>query len=144
MGFLRRYAFLVLVGCTVTACATELVNNKVEPEVWHKFERAEKVDLIVAFDDKAILADAELQKKAKGILFDDLEIQHMKLDQYASTKRKVISSLPVGQTEVLKNYDTMPLMFLRFGSAQALRALLDRPEVLRVYQDRQEQLNLSK
>jgi hypothetical protein len=80
--------------------------------------------------------------KERGILFDDNDTIRFKMDHYAAIKKNVISTLPSGKVDMLKDYDVLPLMFLRFRSAEALKALLAHPSVLRVHGDEKENLML--
>ena len=58
----------------------------------------------------------------------------------AANKRAVLSALPSNEVEVLKNYETLPLMHLRFHTSSALKALLANPSVVKAYEDRQENM----
>jgi len=114
--------------------------NKAPHEVWAKLAGGESQDLIVVFDDSAIQAQASQLNKERGIIFDDNDTIRFKKDRYAAIKADVISVLPLGKFEILKNYDVLPLMFLRFRSAEALKTLLAHPSVLSVHEDRKENL----
>lgn len=114
--------------------------DKAPHEVWKKLEGGKQQDMIVVFDDSAILAQALQLNKAKGIAFDDNDTMRFKAERYAAIKRDVISALPSGHIEILKNYEVLPLMYLRFHSAAALKALLAHPSVVRAYEDMQENL----
>ena len=121
-------------------CAGGVGMNKAPQEVWAKLAGGESQDLLVVFDDSAILAQASQLNKERGILFDDNNTIRFKADRYAAIKADVISALPSGKFEILKNYDVLPLMFLRFRTAEALKTLLAHPSVLNVHEDRKENL----
>jgi hypothetical protein len=110
--------------------------HKAPQEVWTKLAGGESQDLLVVFDDSSILAQASQLNKERGILFDDNNTIRFKADRYAAIKADVLSTLPSGKFEILKNYDVLPLMFLRFHSAEALKALLEHTSVLSVHEDR--------
>ncbi len=57
---------------------------------------------------------------------------------HASNKQTALALLPAQEVEVLKDYDALPLMFLRFHSAASLKALLVNASVVNAYEDRQE------
>ena len=116
--------------------------NKAPQDAWEKFSGGKSQDLIVVFDDSAIQAQASQLNKERGIIFDDNDTIRFKKDRYAAIKADVISALPLGKFEILKNYDVLPLMFLRFRSAEALKALLTHRSVLSVYEDRKENMML--
>lgn len=58
----------------------------------------------------------------------------------AANKRAALSALPSKEVEVLKNYEALPLMHLRFHKAAVLKALLANPSVVKAYEDRQENM----
>jgi len=126
--------------CSAAICATVVGMDKVQHEVWVKLESGEEQDLIVVFDDSAILDQASQFNKSKGIMFDDQDTLRFKAERYAAIKQDAMSSLPKGEVEILKNYDVLPLMFLRFHTTSALNTLLAHPSVVKVYEDRQENL----
>ena len=57
---------------------------------------------------------------------------------HAGNKQTALALLPAQAVEVLKDYDALPLMLLRFRSAASLKALLTNPSVVNAYEDRQE------
>ena len=128
--------------CSLTGCAAAIGEEKVPLTILDKLAAGEQQDLIVVFDDVAILAQASELNRTKGIMFDDADTLRFKAKNYAAIKEAVISALPSGQVEILKNYDSLPLMFLRFRSTATLNALLANPSVVKVYDDRQENLIL--
>jgi len=94
--------------------------------------------LIVVFDDAAILAEAGQLKKAKGILLDDAEIIRFKAEKYLGMKHAAISRLSSGEIEILKDFEALPIMLLRFHIAETLKMLLSDPRVVQAYQDHPE------
>ncbi len=127
-------------GCSLTGCAAAIGADKVPLAVWEKLAAGEQQDLIVVFDDIAILAQASQLNRTKGIMFDDTDTMRFKAENYAAIKEAAISVLPSGEVEILKNYDALPLMFLRFHFTATLKALLANPSVVKAYEDRQENL----
>jgi hypothetical protein len=114
--------------------------TKAPHEVWAKLAGSGSQDLIVVLDDSAIQVQASQLNNERGIIFDDNDTIRFKKDRYAAIKADVISTLPSGKFEILKGYDVLPLMLLRFRSAEALQALLAHPSVLSVHEDRKENL----
>ena len=55
-------------------------------------------------------------------------------------KQSVLAALPVGSVEVLNAYEALPMLFIRFRSTAALKALLENPAVLNVFPNQQERL----
>lgn len=142
---MRVFFTILMLGigcCSLTGCAAVIAADNLPLAVWEKLAAGEQQDLIVVFDDSAILAQALQLNKAKGIMFDDNDTIRFKAERYAAIKRDAMSSLPSGNVEILKNYEALPLMFLRFHSTAALKALLAHPSVLKAYEDRKENLML--
>jgi hypothetical protein len=125
-----------LVGCAGGAA----VMNKAPQEVWTRFSSGASQDLIVVFDDAAILAQAAQRNKEKGIVSDDNDTLRFKKERYATIKTEVLSATPSGKVVILKNYDILPLMLVRIDSAEALKELLAHPAVVRVHDDRKENM----
>lgn len=61
-----------------------------------------------------------------------------------ASKKNALLNLSPNEIELVKDYETLPLVFLRFHSAAALRAFLLRASVVNAYEDRQEHLLLQK
>jgi hypothetical protein len=138
MSVLRNFFLAVTVSivcCPLGACSTMYPEELAPPEAWDRLAGGEHQDLIVAFDDAAIQARALQLKKERQEMFDDDNVLRFKAAQYASLKKDALSAVPDGQVEVLKDYPSLPLMFLRFHSADALRTLLARPSVKRAYEN---------
>lgn len=117
-------------------CASPRDPGKAPPEAWEKLARGEAVDLIVQLDDSAVLTQASELNRAKGVAFDGPETLHFKRDAYAAIKRDVQSSSPPSEIEQLHDYDLLPLLFLRFHSAAALKSLVAQPSVVRAFEDK--------
>jgi hypothetical protein len=145
MNIMRCFFSIIVLGigcCSLSSCATAIGEDKVPLTVWEKLAAGDQQDLIVVFDDVAILAQASELNRSKRIMFDDADTLRFKAKNYAAIKKAVISVLPSGQVEILKDYDSLPLMFLRFRSTATLKALLENPSVVKAYEDRQENLIL--
>ena len=121
-------------------CAAGVGTHKAQQDVWSKLAVGESQDLIVEFDDSVILAQATQLNKKNGLQFDDNNTIQFKKEQYIAIKADVLATLPSGMVEILKNYDVLPLMFLRFRSTEALQTILENPHVLRVHNERNESI----
>lgn len=141
-GLRRLFLTIVLtIGCfPLAGCAAVVGTDKAPHDVWDKLAGGEEQDLIVVFDDSAILAEASRLNRSKGVMFDDNDTIRFKAERYAAIKRGALAALPSGKVEILKNYDMLPMMFLRFRSAAALEELLAHSSVVKAYRDRQENL----
>lgn len=109
-------------------------------EVWERLAAGERLNLIVEFDDSAIRVEALRLNKTKGIMFDDNETIRFKAESISIIKKKALSALPSGEFEVLKDYEMLPLLLVRFRTLAALKALLGQPSVKNVHEDRKENL----
>lgn len=139
------WVLLLSIGlCSQDGCAqapsAEATLKKAPHEAWTKLARGEQQDLIVELDDTAIIEQALQLNKRKGIMFDDHDTLRFKAEHYAEIKQAVIAGMPSSEVEVLKQYDLLPLMFLRFHSTAALKALLAHPSVVQAYEDTQAHL----
>lgn len=114
--------------------------GKAPREVWSKLASGESQELIVELDGTEIQTQAARLNRKRGLAFDDSTTIRFRTDQYSTLKAAVILTLPPGEFEILKNYDALPLMFIRFGSVQALNVLLAHRSVLRVHKDNKEDL----
>ena len=137
---LSLIAALFIIWFTLTGCAGGAVMNKAPQDVLMKLANGESLDLIVEFDDSAFLAQASQMNSGRNIDFIDNNTLQIKSEVYTSMKASVIATLPSGKVDILKDYDILPLMFLRIHSAEALKILLAHPSVLRVHEDRKEYL----
>jgi len=113
-------------------------SDKAPTAVWELLAEGSQQDLIVVFEDSEIQAQASKMNKSKGIMFDDNDTIMFKVERYAAIKRDAISMIPSEQIEILKDYDALPLMLLRFRSTAALKLLLAYKSVVRVYKDPKE------
>lgn len=143
MCVLRSLFMTIVLGigcCPLAGCTVVIGMDKAPHKVWGKLGGGKQQDLIVVFDDSAVMAQALQLNKTKGIMFDDNDTIQFKAKRYAAIKRDVMSAVPSGNVEILKDYEALPLMFLRFRSTSALKALLAHPSVVKAYEDRQENL----
>lgn len=132
-------AIMLSIWCSpFVGCAVVISMEKAPHEAWAKLEAGQPQDLIIVFDDSDILAHALQINKAKGIAFDDNDTMRYKAGRYAAIKRDAISALSSGEIEILKDYEVLPLMLLRFHSTVALRTLLAQPSVVKAHENRQE------
>lgn len=143
MSTLRGLLLTIILCVSIypqAGCATGIGTHKAPQDVWSKLAVGESQDLIVELDASVILAQAEQLNKKRGLQFDDNDTMQFKKERYKALKANVLSTLPSGMVAILKNYDVLPLMFLRFHSTEALKTLLMNPNVLGVHNDRDENM----
>lgn len=75
---------------------------------------------------------------ARGLQFDDEVTIRFKAERYAAMKEKAIATLPSGSIQVLRDYDALPQMFLRFRTAEVLKQFLEPAVVVRAHEERRE------
>lgn len=109
--------------------------GKAPSGVAERLAAGEPQDLIVLFDDRAIESEAAGLRSARGVVHDDASILAVKAERYAALKQDVLSSLPPGEFDTLRDYSHLPMMFLRFQTSSALTRLLERVDVVAVYED---------
>lgn len=135
---------IILVLCCglieVSGCAAVDSTGKAQLDVWARLERGEPVSLIVTLDDTEIRKQALELNITKGIMFDDPDTLRFKAARYAALKSAVLLTLPSEQVQIVKEYDALPMMFLKFRSSTTLKALLSNPSVLRADEDKNNSL----
>ncbi|MEF9427601.1 MAG: hypothetical protein L0956_10750, partial [Candidatus Mariimomonas ferrooxydans] len=110
-------------------------SDKAPPEVIDAIADGRAQDIIVLFDDTDIENEASLLRRDMGITYDSEVILEIKAAGYDSLKQDVISVLPEGEFEILKDYSHLPMMFLKIESQYSLDRLLGHSGVVRVYVD---------
>lgn len=134
------YAPIIFVSLVLSGCAAVDSMVKANPDVWERLEKGEPINLIVTLDDTEIRKQGLEFNVAKGIMFDDPDTLRFKVARYAALKNAVLSKLPSDQVQIIKEYDALPMMFLKFRSSTTLKALLSNPSVLRADEDKNNSL----
>src|SRR5208337_3595398 len=93
-------------------------------------------EFIVLYDDSQIEAEAESMRQSSGLLYDDDAITEFKASAFANLKHRVHGLLATEDLEVLQDYSHLPMAFVRFWTPQTLLHLLERSEVVAVYENR--------
>ncbi|MBE9116804.1 S8 family serine peptidase [Lusitaniella coriacea LEGE 07157] len=121
--------------------------SKVSPGTLDSFSSDQPQRLIVLFDDSAVQSRVAQMRQLEGLASheaDSASIVEFKAQQYQGVEDRVLSSLDSNVT-LLDSYSHLPLAFVEVDSAEGLSQLLQRSEVMKVYQDVKEftQLNQS-
>lgn len=114
----------------------EAARKPVPPSAWKSLSQGEPRDLIVEFTEGPIQRQAAILRSDAGLASDSAEILEWKAARYAALKQGVLASLPSDEVETLYDYSHLPMAFLRLRSAAALARLLERPDVVAIYEDR--------
>jgi hypothetical protein len=64
----------------------------------------------------------------------------IKVGAFSAMKDALMTAMPAGEIEVINRYDMLPLMYLRFRSTNALKALLANPMVVSVHEGHNEKM----
>jgi hypothetical protein len=102
--------------------------------------RGEAAEFILQVDDAGVQREAERFNAARGVAFDDAATLSLKSERYAARKRELLAALPSGEVEVLRDYDQLPLMFVRVRTTRALHAIVTSPLVREIHENRQNEL----
>ncbi len=124
----------VMAGGQNVAWAQE-PSQRVSPLVVNRLAAGQPQDLMVRFDDAAIEAEAAGLRGAAAVPHDTPEILAVKAARYTAQKGEVLSTLPPGEFDTLRDYSHLPMAFIRFRSANALARLLERFDVVAVQED---------
>ncbi len=127
-----------MLACVATAsfAATQIPwSSKAPADVMLKLDQGEAQSLIVLFDDQAIEREAGALRAKLRAKTDTAQIQSLKAARYTTLKQGVLAALPAGQYQMQRDYSHLPMAFVHFHTALALRTLLQRPDVIAVYRD---------
>ncbi|WP_347258173.1 S8 family serine peptidase [Methylocaldum sp.] len=124
-----------IMGAAALPVSQSASKSKAPPDVLARLEAGTPQDLIVLFDDTAIEKEAADLRAQKGLGYDDASILAFKSGRYRTLKQRALAAPGAAERELLRDYEHLPMAFLRFRTAGALRALLSRPEVKAVYPD---------
>lgn len=103
-----------------------------DPDVAARLRERGSADAVVALDDRDALARAEAAGAAgtaPGLVVAALRAS------VAELRRPAVDALESGGGEVLRQYDHVPMLLVRFRSADALLAVANRPEVRTIHSE---------
>jgi len=109
------------------------------PEVTALLRAGQLVDLIVEYDDSAIVASVAAMRitgKVKGADQDPPAVRQFKTQEYQSLKDRVDRAAERPSVGRLKDYSHLPMAFKRFTTESDLTTLLANPGVKAVYTNR--------
>jgi uncharacterized repeat protein (TIGR01451 family) len=93
-------------------------------------------NLIVLFDDSTVEEEVKSMRLSRGLVHDDATVLELKATRYRDIRQRVLKALPSGEFETRREYDYLPMAFLRLRTRAALDRLLERPDVVAVYENR--------
>jgi subtilisin family serine protease len=128
-------AFFVVVPLFSTGASAQAGSEKAPPPVLDAISFGRHQDIIVLMDDAVVQQKADLTAAQTRLEHDISEVIAFKSEMFGALKQDVISLLPVAEFDVLKDYNHLPMMFIRVKSINALERLLEQGRVLAVYED---------
>jgi len=145
-GKILKRKTTMLLGCclliifsmtfTLTGAFCQIPGAEKSPqEVIDSIETGQPQDLIVLFDDSAVENDARTLRAALGVSHDTDYIVAEKAMHYKRLKQRAIDSFSYEDAEVLRDYSHLPMVFMRVKSPAGLAQLLERSDIVRVYQN---------
>ena len=111
------------------------VAAKIAPETWRKVQAGEVLELLVLFGDAAIDTELERHLSQRALKVEDAAATALRAERYRALKTRALSALPDKDLELRRDYQHIPMAFLRFRDAGALLRLLARGEVTAVFED---------
>jgi len=111
------------------------VAAKIAPETWRKVQAGEVLELLVLFGDAAIDTELERHLSQRALKVEDATATALRAEHYRALKTRALSALPEKDLELRRDYQHIPMAFLRFRDAGALLRLLARGEVVAVFED---------
>jgi hypothetical protein len=75
-------------------------------------------------------------RRNRGLVHDDDSVLELRGRRYSEIRQKVLKALPSGEFDIKREYSRLPMAFLKFRTRAALDRLLERPDVLAVYENR--------
>ena len=93
-------------------------------------------DLIILFDDRDVEAEAATLRQRANKNHDDDSILVIRRTRYRAIKQAATVGFPSHELEELRDYDHLPMSFVRVKNRAVLERLLADPRVQAVYEDR--------
>ena len=94
-------------------------------------------ELIVLFDADRVEEEAAGRRRLAGLRFDDDGLLRFRAEKYRRLKEALAPGVASGETEMLRDYGHLPMVFARFRTRGALERLLRRGEAVAVYENRE-------
>lgn len=98
-------------------------------------QSGEHQDVIVVFKHETANAEADQQRRARGLAHDDQTITERKAQRFEVIKRRALARQSRSDVEERKAYSHLPMSHVRVRNAAALERLVNDAEVEAVYPD---------
>ncbi len=121
----------------------EILSQKVPLEMLNTLEAGQSQEVIVLFDDVAIQSEVTTMQSTGQGEPDKQAVLDYKREEYSFLKQEILSAMPMGDIAFVRDYSHLPLATLRVKNMVGLSALVDDPRVVRVYENRINQMFLT-
>lgn len=136
----RRFIRAALLACIASASSCPVFAERVPPpipdRVADQLTRGAEQNLLVLFDDSEIETEAATRRQSVPIAHDNDSILAFRRARYRSIKQTAMANVPSRDREELRDFEYLPMFFMRIKSRAALDRLLADPRVLAIYEDR--------
>lgn len=92
-------------------------------------------DLIVLFDGNDVEAEAAAMRQNARVNHDNNAIRSMRRTRYRSLKQAALTGYSREEAEELRDFDQLPMTYVRIKNRSSLDRLLGNPRVQAVYED---------
>ncbi len=119
------------------------LERKVPPSILAGLDAGEEQDAIVVFDASVIERKAADMRRSAGIRVNDRLVLDFKSAELGMLKQNVMSRLIAGNVTTLRDYNHLPMSFVRIHSRAGLSALAERPGVMAIFENEANHRTLS-
>jgi hypothetical protein len=106
-----------------------LIKQKVPAMVLQALEEGQFQDLIIEFEHQDIRGEAAARRQGRRLRFNDPLITAFKTSRYRARKKHIFDAVQQDDLTIIKDYNHLPLAYVRIKNQRALRRLVIRPEV---------------
>ncbi len=111
-------------------------SQSLSEKVFEGLESGKAQDLIVLLDETDVQQESETERQRSGSRFDTARILKLKQDRFKAQKVQMLTAVQERGVQAVRDYSHLPLGLYRIANHKALQALLERDEVIAVYEDR--------
>ena len=145
IAMLHRFVLLSwLLLCSVAAAAPPAdVAGKIDVGTWQRLETGEVRELLILFESAAIDVELNAHLTRRKIKLEDDTALGLRVQRYRQIKQSAFASLRENDAIVLRDYAHLPMRLVRIGDSDALRRILQSPDVAAVMEDAKAYLHLN-
>ena len=134
----NRFVFLLTVACSISLHdpAGAIPLSDVPQAVLAGLATGKPQNIIVLFDDREIEKETVRQRRQRGLKHDDDTIRAYRVGKYRELKHVVLGTFSTGEASTLREYDHLPMSFLRLTSRRSLDQLASQSAIVAIYENR--------